>query len=219
MRTDNFGYSYYCNNLPSASLCRSLCEIFPSKYPKVFGIFEKNIYPYKRVDLSSTALPSLAIYPASNRFLGESWYGKSTLNFDFSFPGGAMIRERSTEIANVMAESIVYLILKNQNFFDYLKYGDPNNQGQPTWGVCPALVEFGERIEVDYSDVNSQVKQHDSVKLSMKVSYTIDTVQWWDYIQTVLGNNVFDPCEFLYPLIAGYQVEIELQSVNENISS
>lgn len=214
MRTDQISYYKYCDLLPSASLCKTLCEVFIAKYPKVFGIFLTNIYPYKRNDLSSVALPSLMIYPTNQRFLGESWYGKSVLNFDLSFPGGAMIRERSTEISNVMTESISYLILKNQDFFDLLKYGPPNSEtGLPTWGKFPALVEIGEKIEVDYSDVNSMVKQHDSVKLTMKVSYTIDTVQWWDYIQDVKGNNVFDPCEFLYPIIAHYNEEMILHSV------
>lgn len=228
MRTDQITYGSYCNLLPSAGLCNSLCQLFMGAYPisettgkpvfsvgnipKLFNIFQKNIYPYKRVDLNSTAIPALTIYPAEGKILGESWYMRSYINMDLIYPGGAMIRNRSTEIATVMSEAIIFTILKNQNIFEYLKFGLPDSMGNPTWGKFPGLRDFGEQISSEFTEVNSLVKDQDSVTMRLKVSYTIDTVQWWDYIQEVLGNNVFDPCQFLYPFIEGYEVEVNLQS-------
>lgn len=212
MRSDKISYSYYCNNLPSASLCVALINLFQNRYSKVFSVFSTSMFPYKRNDLSSNAIPALNIYPATSRFVGESFYQNSYLYMDFTFPGGTMIRERSTEIANVIVESVVYLILKNDNILEFLKFGLPDSHGNPTWGPFPGLVEIGQNIDVNYSEVNTNIKQQDTVKVSLKVSYRVDTVQWWQYIQEVLGNNVFDPCEFLYPLIEDYSLLVNLQS-------
>jgi hypothetical protein len=228
MRTDQITYGSYCNLLPSASLCLALCNLFKGAYPaalsvgsipKIFAVFQENIYNYKRVDLNSTAIPALTIYPANGRILGESWYMKSFINMDFIYPGGAMIRQRSTEIANVMSEAIIFTVLKNDNILEYLKFGLPDMNGNPTWGQFPGLRDIGEQITAEFIDVNSLDRKQDSVMMRLKVSYTIDTVQWWNYIQEVLGNNVFDPCEFLYPLIAGYLLEVNLQSVNTPVPS
>ncbi len=117
MRTDKIAYGTYCNMLPSAALCKILCETFMEKYPKVFSVFSHQVLPYNKGDLGSTTIPALLIYPSKSLVSSESWYMKSTLFFDFIFPGGAAIRERSTEIATVLAESVIYLILKNQNCF------------------------------------------------------------------------------------------------------
>jgi hypothetical protein len=229
MRTDQITYSSYCNLLPSSSLCLSLCDLFMGAYPpsklsigtipKLFNIFQKNIYPYKRVDLNTTAIPALLIYPANGRILGESWYMKSTINMDFIYPGGAMIRNRSTEIAAVMSEAVIFTILKNDNILEYLKFGLPDNKGNPTWGKFPGLVEIGERVDAEFTEVNSLVKDQDSVMMRLRISYTVDTVQWWQYIQEILGNNVFDPCQFLYPLLQGYQLDVNLQSSQTIIPS
>lgn len=216
MRTDQIVYGTYCNLLPSASLCKALCYMFKEKYPKVFSVFSDSILPYKMVDLSSTAIPALLIYPSQSKIISESWYMKGTLFFDFIFPGGAMIRARSTEIASVLAESVIYLILKNDNIFDYLKFGAPDSHGYPTWGKFPGLVELGEKIDGDFSDQNSLTKDQDSVTMRLRVSYTIDTVQWWNYIQEIIGHNIFDPCEFLYPYIADYILNVNLISSLKN---
>lgn len=212
MRTDSIAYGSYCNYLPSASLCQALCKAFQETFPKVFHIFGHNILPYKKVDLDANAIPAMLIYPTQSVIFSECWYNKTSLNFDYIFPGGAMIRERSTEIAMVISESINYLILKNNNFFDSLKYGAPDIHGRPTWGQFPALVELGELIETDFSDVNNLTIEQDSVVLRSRVSYTIDTVQWWQYIQEILGNNILDPCQFLYPIITDYQDQLTLIS-------
>jgi hypothetical protein len=222
MRTDQITYSSYCNLLPSSALCLSLCNLFKGTYPsnklslgtipKLFSIFQNNIYNYKRVDLNSTAIPALTIYPTQGKILGESWYMRSSINMDFIYPGGAMIRARSTEIATVISEAVIFTILKNDNILEYLKFGLPDSNGNPTWGPFPGLRDLGEQVEAEFTEVNSLVKDQDSVMMRLRVSYTIDTVQWWQYIQEFLGNDVFDPCVFLYPLIAGYQVEVNLQS-------
>lgn len=212
MRTDYLSYGSYCNLLPSASLCQALCKAFKEQFPKVFKIFGENVLPFKKVDLDSNAIPAMLIYPTQSVIFSESWYNKTSLNFDYIFPGGAMIRERSTEIAMVISESINYLILKNFNFFDSLKFGKPDQYGNPTWGKFPALVELGEMIETDFSDVNNLTIGQDSVVLRSRVSYTIDTVQWWEYIEEVLGNNILDPCQFLYPIIQDYQDKLILIS-------
>lgn len=220
MRTDKIAYGTYCNLLPSASLCRTLCETFMEKYPKVFSVFSHNVLPYKNVDLGSAAIPALLIYPVKSNINSESWYGRTSLFFDFIFPGGAAIRERSTEIATVLAEAVIYLILKNQNFFDYLKFGPPDEFGNPTWGKFPGLTELGEKIEVDFSDLNSLTNRQDSVTMRLRVSYTIDTVQWWQYIQEVLGHNIHDPCQFLYPYIEHYLLQVNLvSSLNNGVNS
>lgn len=216
MRTDKIAYGTYCNMLPSASLCKTLCETFMEKFPRVFSVFSHQIYPYNDVDIGSAAIPALLIYPSKYITSSESWYTKSTLFFDFIFPVGAVTRGRSTEIATVLAEAVIYLILKNQNFFDELKFGPPDEFGNPTWGKFPGIIELGEKIETDFSDLNSLTKRQDSVTMRLRVSYTIDTVQWWQYIQEVKGHNIFDPCEFLYPLIEHYLLELNLVSAFNN---
>lgn len=212
MRTDKITYGTYCNLLPSASLCVALCNLFIESYPKVFSLFENNILPYKMVDLGSPAIPALQIYPSQSRVWSESWFMRGTLYFDFVYPGGAMIRARSTEIASVLAEAVIYLILKNQNLFDLLKFNVPDINGNPTWGKFPGLRELGENVDGDFSDQNSLTTAQDSVTMRLRVSYTIDTVQWWEYIQQVLGNNVYDPCQFLYPIIEDYVLNVNLIS-------
>lgn len=212
MRTDKVTYGAYCNLLPSAALSVSLCQLFKNSYPKVFSLFGESILPFKQVDLSSAAIPALLIYPSQSRIVSESWYMKTSLFMDFIYPGGAMVRQRSTEIATVMAEAVIYTILKNDNILDFLKFGLPDHLGLPTWGKFPGLVELGENIEADFSDQNSLNSKQDSVLMRMRVSYTIDTVQWWQYIQEVLGNNVFDPCIYLYPLIEDYILDVTLKS-------
>jgi len=212
MRTDKITYGSYCNLLPSAYLCQALCNLFKEKYPKIFSLFGDNILPFKMVDLNSAAIPALLIYPTSTKIFSEAWEMKGSLNFDFIYPGGAMVRARSTEIASVIAEAVIYLILKNDNIFDFLKFGVPNNLGQPTWGKFPGLVELGENVTGDFSDQNSLTNGQDSVLMRLRVSYKIDTVQWWEYIQEVLGNNVFDPCQFLYPYIDDYILNVRLIS-------
>jgi len=215
MRTDKIAYGAYCNLLPSASLCASLCKLFEEEYPKVFSIFSHNILPYNKVDIGATAIPSLLIYPSRARTFSESWYRRGTLFFDFIYPAGAVIRERSTEIATVLEEATIYLILKNQNIFDLLKFGPPDEFGNPKWGKFPGLVELGENIESDFSDLNSLTNAQDSVRMRLRVSYTIDTVQWWDYIQEVKGHNIYDPCEFLYPYIEHYLLIVnQVSSLN-----
>lgn len=212
MRTDKIAYGTYCNLLPSASLCQSLCNLFKESYPKIFSVFGDQILPYKMVDLNSAAIPALLIYPTQTKVWSESWFMKGTLYFDFIYPAGAMIRARSTEIATVIAEAVIYLILKNQNLFDLLKFGVPDEHGNPTWGKFPALRELGENIDGDFSDQNSLTKDQDSVTMRLRVSYTIDTVQWWEYIENVLGNNILDPCQFLYPYIEDYILNVNLIS-------
>ncbi len=216
MRTDKISYGTYCNLLPSASLCLSLCNLFKENYPKVFSLFGDQILPYKMVDLSSAAIPALLIYPSQTKVSSESWFMKGTLYFDFVYPGGAMIRARSTEIASVLSEAVIYLILKNQNIFDLLKFGPPDEHGKPTWGKFPGLRELGENVDGDFSDQNSLIKDQDSVTMRLRVSYTIDTVQWWNYIQEVIGHNVYDPCEFLYPFIEDYILNVNLISSLKN---
>ncbi len=212
MRTDSITYGKYCNLLPSASLCQALCNVFRENYPKVFSVFGDKILPYKSVDLDSTAIPALLIYPSQTKVWSESWYLKGTLYFDFIYPAGAVIRARSTEIATVMAEAVTFLILKDTNFFDKLKFGPPDECGKPSWGKFPALVELGEIIDGDFSDLNSLTNAQDSVTMRLRVSYTIDTDQWWDYIQEVLGHDVFDPCIELYPLFEDYILNVNLIS-------
>ena len=216
MRTDQIAYGTYCNLLPSASLCETLCKTFMEQYPKVFSVFSRNILPYNRVDSSSPAIPALLIYPSSEKIISLSWFVSGILYFDFIYPAGAVIRERSTEIAKVLAEAVIYLILKNQNFFDALKFGPPDEFGKPTWGKFPGLRELGEKIDVDFSDLNSLTNAQDSVRIRLKVSYTIDTEQWWQYIQEVKGHNIYDPCEFLYPYIEHYLLYVNLVSSYQN---
>jgi hypothetical protein len=217
MRTDQIKYGTYCNLLPSAALCKSLCELFQQSYPKIFGVFKEQILPYKRVDFNANALPALTIYPTIGRTVSESWYMNSSINMDFIYPGGSMIRDRSTEIANVISEAVIFTILKNDNIFELLKFGLPDSHGNPTWGKFPGLVEIGEKIDAEFGDVNSLVKEADSVRMTLKCSYKIDTVQWWQYIQEILGNNIFDPCAQIYPLIEDYSLAVTLHSVTENI--
>ncbi len=216
MRTDKISYATHCNLLPSASLCQALCTLFREKYPKVFSLFGDQILPYKRVDLDSAAIPALLIYPSQSKIWSESWFMKGTIYFDFIYPAGAMIRARSTEIASVIAEAVIYLILKNDNIFDSLKFGVPDQHGCPTWGKFPGLRELGENIDADFSDQNNLTKDQDSVTMRLRVSYTIDTVQWWNYIQEVIGHNVFDPCQFLYPYIEDYVLNVNLISSLKN---
>lgn len=181
-------------------------------YPKVFSLFGDSILPFKQVDLGAASLPALLIYPSQGKVQSESWYMKSNIFMDFIYPGGAMVRQRSTEIATVMSEAVIYTILKNDNILDFLKFGIPDNHGNPTWGKFPGLVELGENIDADFSDLNSQVIKQDTVLMRMRVSYTIDTVQWWDYIQEVKGNDIFDPCSYLYPIIESYILYVNLES-------
>lgn len=216
MITDKIAYGAYCNLLPSASLCKVLCEQFVQQFPKVFSVFGKNILPYKRVDINANAIPSLLIYPSQGKIFSESWFMKGTLYFDFIYPAGAMIRQRSTEIATVLSEAVIYLILKNDNFFNSLKNGKPDINGNPTWGPFPALRELGENIDCDFSDVNNLTNDQDSVTMRLRVSYTIDTVQWWEYIENVLGHNIYDPCQFLYPYIQDYTLQVNLISSLKN---
>lgn len=212
MRTDSIAYGTYCNLLPSASLCQALCKLFMEEYPKIFSIFGKNILPYKKIDLDANAIPAMLIYPTQSTIASESWYMRGTLYFELILPGGAMIRARSTEIGTVLTEAIIFLILKNVDIFNKLKFGKPDENGNPTWDKFPGLVELGEKIDVDFWDLNSLTKEQDSVTMRLRVSYAIDTVQWWDYIQETLGNNIYDPCQFLYPIIQDYQLQLILIS-------
>lgn len=216
MITDRVTYGSYCNLLPSAALSLALCELFKGSYPKLFSLFGDNILPYARVDLGSGAIPALLIYPTNGRTDSESWRTRSSLNMDIILPGGAMVRKRSTEIATVLSEAIIYTILKNINVLNTLKFGLPNACGQPTWGKFPGLVDIGEVVDSDFSDVNALTQKQDSVVMRLRVSYTIDTVQWWQYIQEVLGNNVYDPCVNIYPLIEDYTLYVKLCSAEKH---
>lgn len=218
MRTDKIAYGSYCNLLPSASLCQALCKTFKEDFSKIFSIFGDNILPFKMIDLQANAIPAMLIYPTTSAIFSESWYNRYSINFDYIYPGGAMIRARSTEIAMIISEAVNYLILKNDNIFDKLKFGVPDIHGNPTWGKFPALVELGEKIDTDFSDANNLTITQDTVTIRSRVSYTIDTVQWWQYIEEVLGNNIFDPCQFLYPIIQDYQSQLTLiSSINPDV--
>jgi hypothetical protein len=217
LKTDVISYETYCNLLPSSALCTILAKTLPNFMHKQFALINNNIIPFKKVDNASAALPILMIYPTQETVIGDSWYLEGTLYWDFVFPGGAMIRQRSTEIAKVMAESTVFLVLKNMKYFEYLKYGFPDSDGNPTGGYFPALVELGEQISIEYAEANSLISEQETVTIRLRVNYKVDTVQWWEFVQEKLGNNTYDPCQHLYDLWEKYTVEINLHSAEENI--